>query len=94
VLNVLKNSMEAVPEDGTITISTQLRPVRRLQIHNDGPAILPAVEAKLFSPFFTTKETGQGIGLTLIQEILRNHDFSFGLENEPRGGVVFWVEFE
>lgn len=93
-LNVLKNSMEAVPEDGTITISTQLRPVRRLQIHNDGPAILPAVEAKLFSPFFTTKETGQGIGLTLIQEILRNHDFSFGLENEPRGGVVFWVEFE
>jgi nitrogen-specific signal transduction histidine kinase len=42
-----------------------------------------------FSPFYSNKPQGQGIGLMLVREILRNHDFSFNLHTRPDG----WTEF-
>ena len=58
-------------------------------VRDNGPGIPPELEEQLFSPFFTTKKDGQGVGLTLSREILVNHGFAFSL----RTGEDGWTEF-
>jgi nitrogen-specific signal transduction histidine kinase len=64
-----------------------------LRIFDNGRGIKPEERPSLFTPFFSTKKNGQGIGLTLIREILANHGFSFNLEMADDGQTVFWVDF-
>jgi signal transduction histidine kinase len=64
-----------------------------LSISNDGIPITEEIREKLFTPFFTTKKTGQGIGLTLIREILINHDCRFSLETRSEGITEFRILF-
>ena len=93
VINVLKNAREAVQPAGTITVA-RLRQdgIDRLVIADTGPGIDPAAASQLFSPFFSTKAGGQGIGLTMAREILDAHGFRFGLDNRGGGGAQFWIE--
>ena len=94
LVNVLKNAMEAIGEDGRIAlrlVHEAGRPV--LRIADSGPGIPDDVRPLLFTPFFSTKRDGRGLGLTLIQEILTQHGFDFGLENRIGGGAEVWVGF-
>jgi two-component system, NtrC family, nitrogen regulation sensor histidine kinase NtrY len=81
LLNVLKNAVEAIDGEGTITLKVASRLGRpALVIEDSGPGISPEAQANLFTPFFSTKPHGQGIGLTLVQEILTGHGFDYTLE--------------
>lgn len=94
LVNVLKNAMEAIGEDGRIELELGLeagRPV--LRIADTGPGLPEDIRPLLFTPFFTTKRDGRGLGLTLTREILAQHGFDFGLENRPGGGAELWVGF-
>jgi len=93
IVNILKNAVEAVEGSGNIIITTQTSPEPCMTIQNDGILLTPEVENKLFSPFFSTKENGQGIGLTLTQEILKNHQFEYALYNNAEGKVEFIIKF-
>jgi len=91
LVNVLKNSMEAIGTDGQITVELAPdggRPL--LSIRDTGGGIPEDVRAKLFTPFFSTKRDGRGLGLTLIHEILRHHDFEFSLQDRD-GGAEFRI---
>ncbi|WP_162055150.1 sensor histidine kinase [Pontibacter pamirensis] len=81
VLNILKNAMEAIGEEGEICIRTQLNPPQ-LTITDNGEGIPKDVQQHLFTPFYTTKNNGQGIGLTMVRDILINHGFTFSLSSE------------
>ncbi len=92
-LNVIKNAREAAMPEGEVTI----RRIRndgadRLEISDTGPGIDANAASQVFSPFFTTKANGQGIGLTMAREILDAHGFRFGLTNREEGGATFWIE--
>jgi nitrogen fixation/metabolism regulation signal transduction histidine kinase len=92
-LNIVKNAIEAIGERGTITIRSGNRAGRRfVEIEDTGCGISPQVRANLFTPFFSTKEHGQGIGLTLIEEILDQHRFEFVLEGQPGGPTRFTIQ--
>jgi signal transduction histidine kinase len=96
LVNVLKNAMEAIGEDGRISLRLRHengRPV--LRIADSGAGIPDGVQPLLFTPFFSTKRDGRGLGLTLIQEILTQHGFDFGLENRSGGGggAELWIGF-
>ena len=92
-LNIVKNAVEAIGERGTITIRSGHRSGRRfVEIEDTGCGISPQVRANLFTPFFSTKEHGQGIGLTLIEEILDHHRFEFALEGPPGGPTRFTIQ--
>ncbi|HEY1055365.1 MAG TPA: ATP-binding protein, partial [Emticicia sp.] len=78
--------------DGLITIQTTFKP-KQLTIEDNGLGISPAVEQQLFSPFFTTKENGQGIGLTLIREVLVNHNFQYSLKTNEDKLTAFQIRF-
>jgi len=88
VLNLFRNAIEAVGRDGTMRVTYR---DRILTIADSGPGIPEETRTQLFTPFFTTKRDGRGLGLTIVQEILANHGFAFSLENRPEGGAVFEV---
>ena len=92
LLNVLKNAMEAVEGDGTITVRLTSRsaPVT-LTIEDSGPGMTLEALSNLFTPFFSTKPNGQGIGLTLVQEILAGHGFHYALERTVQGTTRFTI---
>jgi K+-sensing histidine kinase KdpD len=64
----------------------------RVTIEDTGPGVPPDVREQLFTPFFTTKPHGQGIGLTMVQEILSNHGFEFSLDSAPDGPTRFTID--
>jgi two-component system nitrogen regulation sensor histidine kinase NtrY len=93
LINIVKNAMEAIDEQGTINISTQVNP-KQLIIRDSGKGISPEFEDFLFSPFYSTKKDGQGVGLTVIREILFNHGFDFSLKTIAQGVTEFRINFE
>jgi two-component system, NtrC family, nitrogen regulation sensor histidine kinase NtrY len=92
-LNVVKNAAEAIGEGGTITARLGRAPRPFVAIEDTGPGIAAEARAHLFTPFFSTKEKGQGIGLMLIQQILVQHRFEYALEAPPGGPTRFTVFF-
>ena len=94
LLNVTKNALEALgPGGGHVWVRTTAQPPT-LTIENDGPPLSPAVSQRLFTPFFSTKPGGQGIGLVLVRDILLAHGFAFRLETGASGRTAFGIEFE
>jgi two-component system nitrogen regulation sensor histidine kinase NtrY len=94
LMNVLKNAVESIGEEGTIALTMARdggRPV--LTIRDSGSGFTDEVRARLFTPFFTTKREGRGLGLTVVQEILARHRFDFDLRPVPGGGAVFIIRF-
>jgi two-component system, NtrC family, nitrogen regulation sensor histidine kinase NtrY len=94
ILNVVKNAVEAIGGPGTITIraTSKTTPIR-LEIEDSGAGLTPEAQANLFTPFFSTKTAGQGIGLTLVSEILAGHGFDYALERTARGLTSFRIIF-
>jgi signal transduction histidine kinase len=93
-VNILKNAMEAIGNDGRIGIALSVAGERlRVVIADSGSGIPPETKELLFTPFFSTKEQGQGIGLTLVQEILSRHGFAFSLDSRPGGPTEFAIDF-
>jgi len=91
LLNVAKNALEALgPGGGNVWVRTTAQPPT-LTLENDGPPLGPEVRQRLFTPFFSTKPGGQGIGLVLVRDILLGHGFAFRLETEPGGRTAFTV---
>ncbi len=64
-----------------------------LRIEDSGPGLAPEAKANLFTPFFSTKPQGQGIGLTVVQEILSAEGFAYSLETPPAGRATFTIAF-
>jgi nitrogen fixation/metabolism regulation signal transduction histidine kinase len=95
LLNIVKNAAEAIgAQAGTITIRGASRGARpSLVVEDSGPGLTPEAQANLFTPFFSTKPHGQGIGLTLIGEILAGHGFGYALERTDRGTTAFRIVF-
>ncbi|MEL6844419.1 MAG: ATP-binding protein, partial [Bacteroidota bacterium] len=62
---------------------------RKLRIIDTGHGIKDADQ--IFSPFYSSKKNGQGIGLTLTREILQKHGFAFSLQSYEAGGAVFEI---
>jgi nitrogen fixation/metabolism regulation signal transduction histidine kinase len=93
LINIIKNAQEAIEEEGVITILTRAHP-KQLLIRDTGTGISPELEEQLFSPFFSTKKDGQGIGLIVIREILLNHGFDFSLKTISSGLTEFKINFE
>jgi nitrogen fixation/metabolism regulation signal transduction histidine kinase len=90
--NIIKNSAEAVEQNGQINISTNIKPVR-ITFEDNGTGLTKEVSDKIFTPFFSTKPGGQGIGLTIVREILTNHSFSFSFHNKKKAGCIFIITF-
>lgn len=88
ISNILKNSIESIGRDGNIKVGF-LTDKSGFYISDNGDGISDEARNLLFSPFFSTKPYGQGVGLMLISEILQNHGANFNLYTEGD-----WTSFE
>jgi nitrogen fixation/metabolism regulation signal transduction histidine kinase len=92
LINVIKNAAEAIGQDGRIEIVARREHGGiQLSIVDTGVGLDDDVKRHLFTPFFTTKRQGQGLGLTLVREILTQHRFAFSLESGD-GRTCFRIE--
>jgi nitrogen fixation/metabolism regulation signal transduction histidine kinase len=92
VINVIRNAAEAIKRNGIIEINARNGAGRvEIAVTDSGAGLDDAVRDRLFTPFFTTKPQGQGLGLTLVKEILTQHRFRFALEPAD-GRTVFRIE--
>lgn len=92
LINMVKNSVESIEEKGIIALRTSASPVM-LEVADTGRGISKEVETKLFTPFFSTKPNGQGIGLIFIREVLMKHGCSFSLRTYEDGITRFRIMF-
>ncbi|MDR2726246.1 MAG: hypothetical protein LBC90_09375 [Candidatus Adiutrix sp.] len=76
--NILMNAIQAMDEGGLLTITTRLEPapagdLLRVEISDTGPGLSKEAAGRVFSPFFTTKAKGTGLGLTIVRNIIAAH---------------------
>lgn len=91
LINIIKNSIEAIKHpEGLISVNVS---GRKLTITDNGHGISNADSVNVFSPFFSTKKDGQGIGLTLVREILMAHGFGFSLETNQGQLTIFTINW-
>ena len=100
LINLALNALQAIEEDpdaeqGRIEfrayVDRRSRPV--IQVEDNGPGIPEDVQEKIFVPFFTTKEDGSGIGLSLSRQIMRLHGGRLSVRSEEGEGAVFTLRF-
>lgn len=91
IVNIVKNSIESIAgSTGSGTVTVRLTG-HGLEVADNGGGISPEVAENLFTPFFTTKNSGNGIGLMLVSEILHNHGFAFSLRTYADGITRFRI---
>jgi len=99
LINLLHNSIEAMPEGGKLKIVVQeifdnnQRKVL-LRVEDSGQGIPEEYRKKVFDPFFTTKEGGTGLGLSIVYSIIKEHHGSIDLQSQVGKGTVFAIIFE
>jgi two-component system, NtrC family, nitrogen regulation sensor histidine kinase GlnL len=101
--NLMRNAIEAMPGGGRLTLVTRLsmnplfakvdlgqgqRSLAEIQIADEGQGISEATRAKLFTPFFTTKDRGLGLGLALCHRIVEEHKGAIQVTSEPGLGTA------
>jgi signal transduction histidine kinase len=97
-INIVKNSIEAFgncDEDSFISMSAHRNPDGRvvLTIKDNGPGMDVETVEKIFVPFFTTKESGSGIGLSLSRQIIRIHNGNITCDSTPGSGTIVSMIF-
>jgi signal transduction histidine kinase len=97
IINLIRNSMHALEKRKNPNIELKAFMNKRgrvtMQVADNGTGILPEVLDKIFIPFFTTKQSGSGIGLSLSRQILRLHNGTITAHSVPDQETVFTLTF-
>ncbi|MCX7949553.1 MAG: ATP-binding protein [Treponemataceae bacterium] len=92
LLNLIKNAIAAMPEGGTLTIQTQSCGSEvHVSVIDTGIGIPEEYISKIFEPYFTTKETGSGLGLTLVFKIIKEHQGEITVHSKEGEGTTFTI---
>jgi two-component system, sporulation sensor kinase E len=95
LLNIVQNSLAAMPEGGVLTIKTTMDDDNRVivEITDTGTGIPEEIKDKIFEPYFTTKDFGSGLGLTLVFKIIKEHRGDISIESKEGLGTSFMLYF-
>lgn len=92
-LNLIKNSAESMPEGGVLTVTTGQENGRvQVRISDTGKGIDQKALGRIFDPFFSTRDGGTGLGLSLTQQIVSEHGGQITCESSPGEGTLFMVD--
>jgi signal transduction histidine kinase len=89
LINVVLNALQATPPGGRVQVTCERNGSEVVcRVQDGGPGFAPEALANAFTPFFTTKDAGTGLGLALSHRIVEQHGGTIRLENVPGGGLV------
>jgi signal transduction histidine kinase len=92
LLNLIKNAIAAMPAGGNLTIQTKAGEAEiSLTVRDTGTGISEEHLSKIFEPYFTTKPTGSGLGLTLVFKIIREHQGEITVKSKVGEGTSFII---
>jgi len=95
IINLIKNSLTAIENEGKIKIQTNYDhrlQIARLEVSDDGRGIPDEDKERLFEPYFSTRKSGMGLGLTIVNAIISDHNGYIRVrDNKPRG-TTFLIE--
>ncbi len=93
IINLFLNAADAMADGGRLIVTTAENDHREviLTVADTGPGIDPSLLPRIFEAFFTTKQGGTGLGLTIAQEIVQHHGGRITAANAPQGGAIFTV---
>jgi signal transduction histidine kinase len=97
LVNVVMNAIQASPNGSTVTVTTRTasdangKPLALVAIRDQGAGIPEAERETIFHPFFTTKESGTGLGLPVTRQIIADHGGSIGVEGDVGPGATFVI---
>jgi signal transduction histidine kinase len=93
LLNLAKNAMTAASASGRVVLAAHADPNARQriawEIRDSGPGVPDDIRDKIFTPFFTTRERGTGLGLAFVAEIVRDHGSTVDVDRALEGGARF-----
>lgn len=96
LINLLKNAIEALleTENAKLTLIGRYdESAIKIEVIDNGPGIIKEALEHIFVPFYTTKRTGSGIGLSLSRQIMQMHNGSLAVESQPEVRTVFTMKF-
>ena len=92
LINLVKNALEAIDGGGVITLTTNFHDAQvNLSVQDSGKGIDPEIIPDIFNPFFTTKKTGTGLGLAVINKIVEDHQGTINVKSTKGQGTVFTI---
>ncbi|MEB2285247.1 MAG: hypothetical protein B6D46_07425 [Polyangiaceae bacterium UTPRO1] len=93
-LNLLVNALHVLPHGGRIELRTFGPAHGRVgfEVADDGPGIAPEIQAEIFTPFFTRREGGTGLGLAFVERVVIAHRGRVAVTSAPNAGATFRVE--
>jgi signal transduction histidine kinase len=93
--NLISNAIQASPKGGEIILTFQILPEKperiSISVMDNGAGIPESYQNRLFQPFFTTHETGTGLGLANVKKIVEYHQGTVSASNRAEGGAVFTI---
>jgi PAS domain S-box-containing protein len=94
LLNIVKNAIAAMPDGGTLRVATQRKGnTLQLKVSDTGVGIPEENLDKIFEPYFTTREFGSGLGLTLVYKIIKEHLGEVAVSSKPGEGTTVTLSF-
>jgi signal transduction histidine kinase len=92
LINLIINSCEAMEKGGEITITEKAKNgYVEIVLKDNGPGIPEEIKDKIFQPFFTTKDFGSGLGLSIVEKIITEHKGTIKTDSETERGTVFII---
>ena len=95
LINLVDNAITAMKMKGTLTLTVTHDPVLktvRLEVADTGPGISDEDKTRLFEPYFSTKKTGMGLGLTIVSTIIADHKGTIRVQDNEPAGSRFVIE--
>ena len=94
ILNIVKNAIAAMPNGGTLHVTTRRKGDEvQLRITDTGEGMSEEVMSKIFEPYFTTRDFGSGIGLTLVYKVVKEHMADISVVSQEGRGSSFSLMF-
>ncbi len=90
--NLIKNAIQAMSEGGRLTIDVEVDDIHvHVRFADTGPGIDEVALQRLMEPYFTTKSSGTGLGLLIVDRIVRAHGGELTIESRPGEGAAFTI---
>lgn len=92
--NLIRNAVQAMPGGGELKITCSMEDENiKISFSDEGAGISPEDIGRIFDPYFTTKKEGNGLGLVIVERIVREHGARLLVESTEKKGTTFTVEF-